>query len=169
MPAVPIILTSWGPTRADVMGVQVDGEPVVSMVTTPPRVHGTPGTWGLTVQDRPGMQALTMPTAPGLRTASFDHWVQHPDPNGDVEALLHPFRGIAEKGRRVQFLGGGWLLSGTWWWVENLSVEELEKGRGGVTSRAKLVWSLKEANLVDAVTLTRTGVKKGVVTVVKGG
>jgi len=160
MPTVPILRTTWGTTRNDVMGLTVDGEPTISMITTPPNVNGTRGVWKIDSQDRPGDLTLTMASAPGSRTASFDHWIQDPNPWGNVEALLIPIETAAGKGKRVRFVNGGHILEGKWWWVTNLDIEELEKGRGGFTSRAKLSWQLTEATLVDAVKLTKTGVTK---------
>ena len=165
MPVVPVVQAAWGPTRSDVMGVKVEGEPVVTMVTTPPQMRATPGVWVISESNRPGRQAVTQATNPGLRTLSFDHWVRDPNPWGNIENLLHPLRGLAEKGKRLEFVGNcGMLAAGTWWWLESLDIEEEEKGRLGVVSRARLTWSLKEANRVSAVRLTRTGVKKGTVT-----
>lgn len=163
MPSVPIIRTAWGQTRPDTMGVKVENEAVVSLITTPVTVDGSPGTWRVDRQDRPGRQAITQASAPGLRGLTFSHTVSSPNPNVSIEHLLHPFRGIAEKGKRVQFIGGGWLVTGTWWWIENLDFKETMKARDNRTSRMTLTWTCVEANRVSAVALTKTGVKAGTV------
>ena len=169
MPTVPIIRTAWGVTRPATMGVKVENEPVVSLITTPVTIKGTPGSWKIDTTDRPGRQSLTQATAPGLRTLAFEHTVSSHNPNVSIEHLIHPFRAIAEKGKRVQFIGGGMLPTGTWWWINSFDFEEVMKARDNRTSRMKLTWSCIEANTVSAVVLSKTGVKKGTVTRVPAG
>lgn len=161
MPSVPIVRTAWGNTRENTMGIKVEGQPVISLITTPPQIKGTPGTWIITETERPGRQPITMASAPGLRTLTFEHKVQSPNPNVSIENLLHPFRAAAESGKTVQFIGGGWLPSGTKWWIRSLDFSEDMKASNNQTSRMTLNWECVEANLVRAVELTKTGVKPG--------
>lgn len=167
MPSVPIIRTAWGQTRPNTMGLKVEGMAVVSFITTPPAMKGSPGTWIISETERPGRQAITQASAPGLRTLSFEHKISALNPNTSIENLLHPFRAAAERGKKVQFIGGGWLPSGTQWWIRSLDITEDMKGNNNETSRATLNWDCVEATTVSAVELTKTGVKPGTVTTVR--
>lgn len=159
MPAVPIVRTGWGKTQHDTLGVKVENEPMVSLITTPRGVTGTPGTWSNTETARPGLQPVSQPSAPGLRTAQFEHKIYSPNPYQSVEPLIQPLRAVAERGKRVQFYNGGMLLDGTRWLIRDVTITEDEKGRGNVTSRATISWDLVEANTVKAVELTKAKVK----------
>lgn len=169
MPQVPIVHTAWGPTRENTMGMKVEGEPIVSFITTPPQMTGSPGTWNISETERPGRQAVTQASSPGLRTLSFEHKIASHNPYESIEHFLLPFRAAAEKGKRVQFIGGGWLPSGTQWWIRSLNIAEDLKAANNQTSRATLTWECVEANRVTAVELTKTGVRTGRVTVIRPG
>lgn len=161
MPVARVVHTISGYPDQNVMGVKVDGEPVVTLVSSPMTVSGSPGVWTVGETDRPGRQPITQASAPGLRSATFEHNVSSLNPYTSVEPLLHPLRGVAERGKRVQFFNGGWLVGGTWWWVQSLNIVETEKARNNQTSRATLTWTLTEANRVSAVALTKNGIKPG--------
>lgn len=169
MPTVPIVRTAWGVTRKNTMGLKVENEPVISLITTPPAITGTPGVWSISETPRPGMAPITQVSAPGLRTMRMEHKVGSLNPNLSIEHLLAPFRTAAEKGKRVQFIGGGWLVTGKWWLIESMDIAEDLKAADNRTSRATLTWVCKEANTVSAVELTKTGVKRGTVTRVPAG
>lgn len=164
MPTVPIVRTAWGQTRAHTMGVKVENQPVISLITTPVTVRGEAGAWKVSETERPGRQPITQTSAPGLRTGTFEHTISALNPYHSIEHLLQPLRRVAESGKRVQFIGGGWLITGTPWFVRSLAIAEVEKARDNRTSRATLTWTCVEANLVSAVELSKTGVKKGTVT-----
>lgn len=164
MPSVPIVRTAFGNTRPHTMGVKVENKPVVSLITTPVTVRGTPGNWSINKTDRPGRQPITSAAAPGLRTLNFEHTVSALNPYNSIEHLIHPFRALAETGKRVQFIGGGMLPSGTWFWITSLEFGEVMKAADNRTSRMTLTWACEEANLVSAVALSKTGVKPGTVT-----
>lgn len=164
MPSVPIIRTDFGKTRQHTMGVKVENQPVVSLISTPVTIKGTPGSWTVNKTDRPGRQPITSLSAPGLRTVNFEHTVSSRNPNLSIEHLIHPFRAVAESGKRVQFIGGGMLPSGTWFWITSLQFGEVMKAKDNRTSRMTLTWSCEEANLVSAVALSKSGVKPGTVT-----
>lgn len=157
MPSVTIIRTGVTAPGAPVMTVLQEGGPTVSLVSTPPQIRGRAAVWSLTEQARPGKPPLVIPSAPGLRTVSFDHWVRHHSPYGSVEAEITALRAVAESGARVRFTGGGVIPGDTWWRVEGFDIEEEDKGDGGVTSRAKITWTLKQATTITPIKLTLTG------------
>lgn len=169
MPVVPIITSTFGTFRPYTMAVKVENKPPVSLVTSPVVITGTPGVWTISTTERPGRQPITSAAAPGLRTLSFEHTVSSVNPYNSVEHLIHPLRAVAESGKRVQFLGGGMLPSGTWFWITSLQFGETMKARDNRTSRVTLTWTCEEANLVSAVKLTKTDVKPGVVTRIPAG
>lgn len=169
MPTVPIIRTAFGNTRPNTMGVKVENKPVISLITTPVTITGTPGVWTISNTERPGRQPITQASAPGLRTLNFEHTVSALNPYNSIEHLIHPFRAVAESGKRVQFLGGGMLPTGTWFWITSLEFGEVMKARDNRTSRMTLTWACEEANQVSAVRLTKTGVKPGTVTRIPAG
>ena len=129
---------------------------MVSLISTPPQVSGGAAVWTYGEHARPGKHALTIPSAPGLRTMSFDHFVRHRNPYHSVEPEITALRAVAESGARVRFTNGGVIPGDTWWWVEGFDIEEEEKGNAGVTSRAKLSWTLKQATSVPKAKLTTT-------------
>jgi hypothetical protein len=169
MATVPVVRTAFGNTRPYTMGVKVENEPVVSLISTPVTVSGTPGLWNITQTERPGRQPVTMASAPGLRTAVFEHTINARNPYESIEHFLHPLRAVAEKGKRMQFYNGGMLVSGTWFFIQSLEFGEVMKARDNRASRCAITWTLTEANLVSAVTLTKAGVKPGTVTRVPVG
>lgn len=156
MPSVTVIRTGVTNPGSPVMAVIQEGGPTVSLVSTPPQVRGSGATWSITEQTRPGRHPLTIPSAPGLRSTSFDHWVRHHNPYGSVEAEITALRAVAESGARVRFTGGGVIPGDTWWRVESFDIEEEEKGHGGATSRAKLSWALRQATNIPPIKLTVT-------------
>lgn len=157
MPSVTVIRTGVTNAGAPVMTVHQEGGPAVSLITTPPNDRSTAATWDITEQVRPGLHPLNIPSAPGLRTYTFDHWVRHMSPYQSVEAEVLALRAVAESGARVRFTAGGAIPGDTWWYVESFNIEAEEKGDGGVTSRAKLSWSLRQATTVPKVKLVATG------------
>lgn len=157
MPSVTVIRTGVTNPGAPVMVVHQDGGPVVSLISTPPQMRQGAAVWSISEHTRPGKHPLTIPSAPGLRSVSFDHWVRHRSPYGNVEPEITALRSVAESGKRVRFTGGGVIPGDTWWYVESFDIEEEDKGDGGVTSRAKLSWSLRQATTVPAVKVTKTG------------
>lgn len=169
MPTVPIVRLAHGRSRPNTMGVKVENKPVVSLVTTPITITGTPGVWSINKTERPGRQPITSPAAPGLRTVAFEHTVSSMNPYHSIEHLIHPFRALAETGKRVQFIGGGMLPTGTWFWILSLEFSEVMKARDNRTSRMNLKWKCEEANLVSSVALSKTGVKPGTVTRIPAG
>lgn len=157
MPSVTVFRAGVNNAGAPVMTVHQEGGPTVSMVSTPPQVRGSAAVWKVTELDRPGRAPVTVASAPGLRSASFDHWIRHRNPYGNVEPEIAALRAVAESGKRVRFTGGGVIPGDTWWWVEGFDIEEEDKGDGGVTSRAKLAWTLRQAVTYPKVTLVTTG------------
>lgn len=156
MPSVTVIRTGVTNPGAPVMTVHQENGPVVSLISTPPQVSGGAAVWGISEHTRPGKHALTIPSAPGLRTMSFDHFIRHRNPYESVEPEITALRAVAESGARVRFSNGGVIPGDTWWWVEGFDIEEEEKGNAGVTSRAKLSWTLKQATTVPKARLTTT-------------
>lgn len=169
MPVVRISRPASGPNRTNVMGIKVENEPMISLVTTPVTIKGTPGVWTISETDRPGRQPITQAAAPGLEGVTFEHQIASLNPYVSIEHLLIPIRSAAKKGKRVQFFNGGMLSSGTWWWIKSLDIQEDMKAADNRTSRATLAWSCIEANRVLGVELTKSGVKPGTVTVVRPG
>ena len=156
MPSVTVIRTGVTNPGAPVMTVHQENGPVVSLISTPPTVSGSGATWGISEHTRPGKPSLLIPSAPGLRGGSFDHWVRHRNPYHSVENEITALRAVAESGARVRFTGGGVILGDTWWWVESFDIDEEEKGDAGVTSRAKLSWKIRQATTVPKAKLTTT-------------
>lgn len=161
MPSVTVIRTGVTNPGAPVMVVHQEGGPIVSLISSPPTPRQSAAVWSLSEQSRPGLHPLVIASAPGLRSVSFDHWVRHANPYGSVETEITALRAVAESGARVRFTGGGIVPGDMWWRVEGFDIEAEETGRGGVISRAKLAWSLKQATTIPPIKLTMTGASPG--------
>lgn len=164
MPVVNIARPASSRVVAGVMGVKVENEPLISFVTSPVTIKGSPGVWKISETDRPGRKPITQASAPGLEVVQFEHQIASLNPYVSIEHLIIPIRAAAKKGKRVQFLNGGMLSSGTWWWIKSLDIAEDMKAADNRTSRATLSWDCVEANGVTGIELTKTGVKPGTVT-----
>lgn len=159
MPEVTVARTPWGKGLANTMAVTVEGGATVSLVSSPPTVEFTAAAWTVTETERPGRKMISTAAAPGLRTLHLEHRVAAPNPNQSVESFIAALRDVAEKGARVQFVGGDAWSLGSWWWVRSLEVREDLKTSEHKTSRATLVWECVESSLVSRVVLGKGKVK----------
>lgn len=141
------------------MSVKVEGGSPITLWSTPPVVTGGPAAWNITETPRPGRQPVSQATTQTLRTLKFEHRVASLETNVSVEAVLAPLRDAVEKGKRVQFFDGGMWVTGTWWWVKSLEVQEDLKAPDNSTSRATLSWDCVQATTMSKLALTKGDLK----------
>lgn len=171
MPITPPIVRAADGTQTTpyTMAVKPEGGDIVSLISSPPSMTHDGGVWSVAETARPGRAPLAHASAPGLRRLSFEHTIASRTPNISVENEIKDLRSVAHSGKRVQFYGAGGLASGVWWLVTGFTVTEVTVTEHNFASHATIRWECIEAKTVSAVEMSKTGIKKGTLTVVKVG